>query len=132
MPHKVVPSGKLAVLKKTTSLGKGSTQTKKVGVVLKARGQTRGACRPGSSTDTFSLRLRMVDDDGDVIFDETRDDLICNRRIGQEKFEVFYDVDNCAASKAPNSRKSKGTVTVTATTEDGELVTTRPIVKCKK
>jgi hypothetical protein len=31
-----VPGGNLAALKKTTSNGKGSEQTKKVGVVLKA------------------------------------------------------------------------------------------------
>jgi hypothetical protein len=126
----VVPSGNLAVLNKTTSLGRGSTQTKKVGVVLKAREQTRGACRPGSSTDTFSLRLQMVDDDGDVILDETRTGLTCDRRVGQEKFMATYEVENCAGSEAP-SRNSKGEVTVTATTEDGELIAERTL-KCNK
>ncbi len=130
MPHRIVPGGNLAVLKKTTSLGRGSTQTKKVGVVLKAREQSRGACRPGSSTDTFSLRLQMVDDDGDVILDETRTGLTCNRRVGQEKFMVTYEVENCAGSEAP-SRSSKGKVTITATTEDGELVARRTL-KCNK
>ena len=131
VPHRVVPSGNLAVLEKTTARGNRSKQKKKVGVVLKAREQTRGACRPGSSTDTVSLRLRMVDDDGDVFFDETRTDLTCNRRVGQEKFEVTYEVENCAGSVAPTSRSSKGEVTVTATTEDGELISTR-ILKCNK
>jgi hypothetical protein len=72
----------------------------------------------------------MVDDDGDVIFDETRTDLTCDRRVGQEKFQVTYEVENCAGSVAP-SRKSKGEVTVTATTEDGELVSSRTL-KCNK
>ena len=126
----MVPSGNLAVLKKTTSLGKGSTQTKKVGVVLKGRERTRGACRPGSSTDTFSLRLHMVDDDGDVILDETRTGLTCDRRVGQEKFMATYEVENCAGSEAPD-RSSKGEVTVTATTEDGELIAKRTL-KCNK
>ena len=107
-----------------------SKQKKKVGVVLKAREQTRGACRPGTSTDTFSLRLQMVDDDGDVIMDETREGLTCNRRVGQEKFMATYDVENCAGSEAP-SRSSKGEVTVTATTEDGELIASRTL-KCNK
>jgi hypothetical protein len=126
----VVPGRNLAVLKRTTSLGRGSTKTRKVGVVLKAREQSRGACHPRSSTDTFSLRLRMVDDDGDVIFDETRTDLTCNRRIRQEKFQVTYEVENCAGS-VPPSRSSKGEVTVTATTEDGTLVSSRTL-KCNK
>ena len=72
----------------------------------------------------------MVDDDGDVIFDETRTDLICNRQIGQEKFQVTYEVKNCAGSEAP-SRRSKGKVTVTATIDDEELVASRTL-KCKK
>jgi hypothetical protein len=134
------------VLKKTTSNGRGSTQTKKVGVVLKAQERTRGACRPGSSTDTFSLQLHMVDDDGDVILDETRTGLTCDRRIGQEKFMATYEVENCAGSEAPgessngkanenskgkSNKNSRGNVTVTATTEDGELIASRTL-KCNK
>ena len=126
----MVPGGNLAVVKKTTSNGKGSKQTKKVGVVLKARESTRGACHPKSSTDKFSLRLQMVDDDGDVIFDKTRRGLTCNRRVGQEKFMVTYEVENCEGSVAPE-RSSKGNVTVTATTEDGELIESRTL-KCNK
>jgi hypothetical protein len=119
-------------LKKTSTDGRGSTQTKKVGVVVKAHERTRGACRPGSSTDTFSLRVQMVDDDGSApFFDQTITDLTCNRRIRQQKFLVDYDVENCAGSVAPDGRNSKGEVTVTATTEDGELVATR-ILKCNR
>jgi len=125
-----VPAGNLAVLKKTQSSGRGSSQTKKVGVVLKAKEKSRGACRPGTSTDTFSLRLQMVDDDGDVILDETREGLTCNRRVGQEKFRATYEIENCAGSEAP-SRSSKGRVTVTATTDDGKLVSRRTL-KCNK
>jgi hypothetical protein len=124
-----VPAGNLAVLKKTQSLGRGSTLTKKVGVVLKAKEKSRRACRTKTSTDTFSLRLQMVDDDGDVIMDETREGLTCDRRIGQEKFMATYEVENCAGSEAPD-RKSKGRVTVTATTDDGKLVSSRTL-KCK-
>jgi len=124
----VVPRGKLAVLKRTSTLGKGSTQIKKVGVVLKAHGPTRDACRPGLSTDTFSLRLRMVDDNDQVILDETRTGLTCDRRIGQEKFMATYEVEHCAGSVAPD-RRSKGLVTVTATTDDGELIVERTL-KC--
>jgi hypothetical protein len=130
VPHQVVPGGNLAALNKTTSLGRGSTQTEKVGVVLKARERTRGACRPGSSTDTFWLRLQMVDDDGDVILDETRTGLTCDRRTRQQKFMATYEVKHCAGSKAPDG-SSKGEVTVTATTEDGELVAERTL-KCKR
>jgi hypothetical protein len=132
VPHRIVPGGNLAILKKTTSLGKGSTQTKKVGVVLKAQELTRRACRPGSSTDTFSLTLVMVDDDGEEFFREERTGLTCDRRIRQQKFMATYEVENCAGSKAPKpDRSSKGEVTVTATTEDGELIASR-ILKCNK
>jgi hypothetical protein len=121
-----VPSGNLAVLNETQSLGRGSMQAEQIGVVLKAEERSRGACRPGSSTDTFSLRLRMVDDDGGVILDETRTGLTCDRRVGQEKFTAPYYVENCEGSKAP-SRSSAGHVTLTATTEDGELVASRTL-----
>jgi len=130
VPHRVVPGHNLAVLRNTSTDGRGSTQIKKVGVVIKTNQRTRGACHPKKSTDTFSLRLRMVDDDGDVIFDETRSDLKCDRRIGQEKFMVEYDVENCEDSEAP-SKTSKGNVRVTATTEDGTIVEDRTL-KCNK
>jgi hypothetical protein len=126
-----VPGGYLAALTNTERGGNRSIQSKKVGVVLKTRERTRGACRPQSSTDTFSLTLHMVDDDGQVIHHETRSDLTCNRRVGQEHFKVTYGVKHCAGSKAPTNRHSNGTVTITATTEDGELVETRTL-KCKQ
>ena len=80
--------------------------------------------------DTFSLRLRIVDHDGQPILDETRNDLTCDRRIGQEKFMATYQVENCAGPDAP-SRSSTSLVTVTATTDDGELVAIRTL-KCNK
>lgn len=72
----------------------------------------------------------MVDDDGDVILDETRTGLTCDRRVGKEEFMATYEVENCAGSEAP-SRSSAGGVTVTVTTGDGELVASRTL-KCKK
>jgi hypothetical protein len=99
-------------------------------VVLKAREDSRGACRPGASNDTFSLRVQMVDDDGDVILDETRSNLTCDRRVGQEEFEATYGVKNCSGSVAP-AAGSSGTVMVTATTDDGQLVANRTI-HCQK
>ncbi len=130
MPHRLVPSGNLAALGQTNERGRRSTQIKKVGVIVKTEERTRGACKPGRSTDTFSLRLRMVDDDGDVILDETKTDLTCDRRIRQQKFMATYEVENCAESAAPD-RNSKGEVTITATTEDGELTAKRTL-KCNR
>jgi hypothetical protein len=72
----------------------------------------------------------MVDDDGGVIVDETRKGLRCDRKISQEKFPVTYQVENCAGSEAPD-RSSKGAVTVTASTESGELIAIRTL-KCKR
>jgi len=71
-----------------------------------------------------------VDDDGDVILDETRTGLTCDRRVGQEKFMATYTVENCEGSVAP-SRHSKGDITVTATTEAGELVANKTL-KCRR
>jgi hypothetical protein len=147
VPHRIVPGRNLAVLKKTTSdpPGKGSTQTKKVGVVLKARELTRGACRPGSSTDTFSLRLHMVDENGneiDLQDDGIRTGLTCDRRIRQQKFMATYTVESCPESTERNSnskgksRNSKGKVTVTATTGDGaggdHVLEVSRTLKCNK
>ena len=130
----MVPRRNLAALKKTNADGDLATQTKKVGVVLKAQELTRGACRPGSSTDTFSLTLSMVDNEGHPIEVEDggiRTGLTCDRRIGQEKFMVTYVVENCAGGKAPVGRSSKGEVKITATTDDGELIVSRTL-KCRK
>jgi hypothetical protein len=74
----------------------------------------------------------MVDDDEtEPFYEKTLTGLKCDRRIRQQKFMVDYDVENCAGSVAPGRRNSKGEITVTATTEDGELVATR-ILKCNK
>jgi hypothetical protein len=88
----------------------------------------------------------MVDDNGGVILDETRTGLTCDRRIRQQKFMATYEVENCASaepsgksskskaaknSKSKTSKSSKGEVTVTATTEDGELIASRTL-KCNK
>jgi hypothetical protein len=132
--HRIVPGRNLAVLKKTSSEGKGSEQTKKVGVILKARERTRGACRPGSSTDTFSLQLDMVDEyenpieieDGGILTG-----LTCDRRIRQQKFMATYTVDSCAKIEG-RSRSSKSNITVTATTNDGEKLVTTRTLKCNK
>jgi len=130
VPHRIVPGGNLAALNKTNSRGRGLTRTKKVGVILKARERTRGACRFGSNADTFSLRLHMADDDGGIVLDENRTGLKCERRISQEKFMATYRVENCAGSIAPD-RRSRGEVTITATTEYGELIARRTL-ECKK
>jgi len=93
----------------------------------------------------------MVDDDGNdipIVEPEggTLTGLTCDRRIRQQKFWAKYTVENCAGSEAPGksskseagkssksraSRSSKGKVTVTATTDDGTLVSSR-ILKCNK
>ena len=136
MPHRVVPGGNLAVLKKKkNSAGDLATQTKKVGVVLKAKQLTRGACRPGSSTDTFSLTLSMVDDEGHPIELEgggIRTGLTCDRRIGQQKFMATYRAENCAGGAAPVDRSSKGKVTIVATTDDGPPLEVIRTLKCNK
>ena len=72
----------------------------------------------------------MVDGDSHEILDETRDDLTCDRRIGQEKFTAIYKVENCANFEA-SSRSSKSEIKVTATTDDGELVAIRTL-KCNR
>jgi len=80
--------------------------------------------------DTFSLRLHVVDDDGDVILDEIRSQLMCDRRVGQEKFMATYTVENCGDSSAP-SKNSKGDITLTAITDTGELIAIRTL-QCKE
>jgi hypothetical protein len=75
----------------------------------------------------------MVDDDGNdirILDGGIRTGLTCDRRIRQQKFMAEYKVENCAGSVAPDKR-SKGRVTITAMTDDGELVAIRTI-KCNK
>jgi hypothetical protein len=99
-------------------------------VVLKAREEIRGACHPKKSKDTYSLHVLMTDDNDEVILDETRSDLACNKRVGKQMFWADYGVTNCENSEAPEKR-SKGEITITATTDDGELTVSRTL-KCKK
>lgn len=124
VPHWIVPVGNLATLRETASGGEGSETTRKVGVMLRARDSAGNTCQPDSSA--FSLRLRVVDDDGDVLLDETRESLACDARVHRERFSVHYGVANCAGSTAP-SENSRGRVTLLATTEYGDLVAHRAL-----
>jgi hypothetical protein len=126
VPRQVTPGGNLVSLNQTSDSGSRSEQTKSVFVQLDVRDRTPGACRSGEDASQFSLQLQMVDDDGDVILDETRTGLRCDRQTEQQRFDATYSVQNCAGSVAPR-KNSKGEVTITATTEDGELVSTRTI-----
>jgi hypothetical protein len=131
VPHRIAPGGNLTVLRKTSTNGKGSERIKKVDVVLKARERTKRACRPGSSTDTVSVRLTMVNsDNGEVIFEEIHEGLTCDRRLRRERFMVHYEVEDCEGSVAP-SRTSKNEIKIIATTEDGTLLASRNL-KCNK
>jgi hypothetical protein len=91
----------------------------------------------------------MVDANGNdipIMGGGTRTGLTCDRRIRQQKFMATYTVDNCAGpepsdkssngksdknSKGKARKSSKNQITVTATTEDGELIASR-ILKCNK
>jgi hypothetical protein len=91
----------------------------------------------------------MVDANGTdipIMGGGTRTGLTCDRRIGQQKFMATYTVDNCAesepsdqsskgkankGSKGRANKSSKSQITVTATTEDGELIASRTL-KCNK
>jgi hypothetical protein len=130
--HRIVPRGNLATLNKTDSPGNRS-KTRKVGVIVKARELKRGACRPGSSTGKFSLTLHMEDDDGDEIkiVPNTLENLTCDRRIRRQKFSATYEVENCASSPT-TKRRSKGNVTVTASTSYGQELEVSRTLKCKK
>jgi len=125
-PRAIAPGGNLVVLRDLADQGPGSEQTRSVAVVLSAEEDVPGACRPREPGESFSLRLQMIDDDEDVILDETRGGLVCDRLVGQQAFDATYAVRNCAGSVAP-TRNSKGNVRVRATTEDGELVVERTI-----
>jgi len=125
-PDTTVPGGNLVVLRDLADPGARSEQTRSVAVILGAEEAVPGACRPRASAESFSLRLQLIDDDDDVILDETRSGLVCDRLVGQQTFDAPYTVRNCAGSVAP-ARHSKGAVRVTATTEDGELVVERTI-----
>jgi hypothetical protein len=100
---------------------------------MKARERVRGACRPGSSNDKFDLTLHMEDDDGDEIkiVPKVHRNLTCDRRIRQQKFMATYEVENCSSTPT-TKRSSKGDITVTATTDDGQHMEVTRTLKCSK
>jgi hypothetical protein len=131
VPTNIVPAGNLVVLKNTSTGGKGSELARSVSVILNARDVTPGSCPPGSSSDPVTVSLRLVDDDGDTILNESsKSGFVCTAGTSTNaKFTAFYRVENCKGSVAPE-KTSMGAVDATASTAHGSLNRTRR-VQCK-
>ena len=134
VPISVTPGGNLATLKNVATGGKGSRTYRNLTVKLEAQDVTHGSCPRGATSNPVSVSLRIEDDDGDVIIDQSKSGFVC---IGQQpvfaKFWVRYEgPKNCKDSAVPTGNSpSQGDLFVTVATEDGSLIPTRGIV-CKR
>jgi hypothetical protein len=133
VPIQVVPQGNLVALKNVSTGGKGSKLTRTVSVKLEAREVSPGSCPAGEISEPTSVTLRIVDDDGDVVIDRTKNSFVCESgKQTHMKFGVRYEgPENCAGSVAPTRQVSKGDLFVIASTADGSLDDTLRI-QCKR
>ena len=117
-------------IRNTGSGGKGSSRNSSVSVILNAQDASPGSCPRGATSNPVSVRLEMVDDDGDVILNTSKGGFVCTAgKSTNAKFVARYDVTNCKDSVAP-ANTSKGNVSATATSSHGSLEVTRK-VHCK-
>ncbi len=134
VPTSVAPGGNLATLKNVATGGKGSRAYRNLTVKLEAQDVTHGSCPRGATSDPVAVSLRIEDDDGDVIIDQSKSGFVC---VGQQpvfaKFWVSYEgPKHCKGSAVPTGNSpSHGDLFVTVATEDGSLIPTRGIV-CKR
>ena len=132
----VQPAGNLVTLNKTETGGKGSSKTTNVTVNIHAEGTTPGACTSEDSSEPVTLRILVVDDDGDRILNEAKFGYQCfGTGSNSVKFPAQYTVANCADSVPPQggALTSTGFISVTASISGDHgppLIEAREI-KCK-
>lgn len=131
----VQPAGNLVTLNKTATLGKGSRKITTVTVNVHAESRAPGSCTAEDSSEPITLSLLMVDDDGDVILDESKVGYQCfGTGANSVKFQARYTELNCEGSVAPQgSLTSTGVIDIEASTSGNHgppLIDTRNI-KCK-
>jgi len=123
----------LVALKNVSDGGKGSKLTRTVAVKMEARERFPGSCPAGALSAPTAVTLSIVDDDGDVVINRTKNSFVCESgKQTHMKFGVRYEGPvNCAGSVEPSAQVSKGDLFVTATTIDGSMDDTLRI-QCKK
>jgi hypothetical protein len=131
----VQPAGNLVTLNKTETNGKGSRKVTNVTVNVHAESRTPGSCTSNDSSEPVTLSLLMVDDDGDVILDESKVGYQCfGTGPNSVKLQALYTPNNCLNSQPPqNGITSTGLVSVTASISGDHgppLIESREI-KCK-
>jgi hypothetical protein len=129
MPEVVLPGSDLARLRDVSSSGKAASLVKTVTVRLRAVDITPGSCGSTASSDPVSVSLDLLDDDGQVIADQSRTGVVCTPlKKTHVKFPVFYEgPKNCQGSAVP-AVKSRGDVTgLVSTSDGGALVIDRKI-----
>jgi hypothetical protein len=96
-------------------------RARSVSVILNAVDGPEGSCPSGASAPPATVRLNLVDDDGDVIVDSFKSGFVCS--AGEPtvaKFAVrFLAPENCRGSVAPDSAAAAGRVSIVATTPAG-------------
>jgi hypothetical protein len=128
VPKSVKPRARnLATLKDVATGGKGSSSQRVLIVKLEAEDVTHKSCPEGATSNPVTVSLRIEDDDGDVLIDQSKSGFVCvGQRLVGAKFVVRYEgPKNCKDSAVPTGR---GDLFVTVTTEDGSLIPTREIV----
>jgi len=116
---------------------KGSTLTKSMAVSAVAVDAPGAKCKPNQFSDPTPIRLRMVDDTGDVLVDRAKT-VVCSGRpteVTTVKFPVkFVGPNNCEGGLVPDGNKlTTGAIATTATGSPGtaDFVKTTSI-KCKQ
>ena len=130
---KVVPQGNAVALKNVEDGGKGSTIERSITVKLEAQDAYPGSCPDGASSNPTTVNLYIEDDDGDLVFDRSKNSFVCTAgTTTNAKFGVRYTgPENCKDSAVPAQQTSRGTLFVNATTSDGTLDDTLKI-QCKR
>jgi hypothetical protein len=130
----VVPQGNLVSLKNVSDGGKGSKLTRTVAVKLVAQDATPGSCVAGSISGPTSVHLYIVDDDGDVVINRSKNGFICEAgKITHMKFGVRYEgPENCKDSDVPTQQTSNGDLYITATASPGGELTDTLRIQCKR
>lgn len=131
--HNVQPSGNMATLKNVATGGKGSTSTRTVGVSLQAEETSPGSCPLGAST-MGTLKLTIVDDDGDVLINNFKGPVQCiSGQTTKVKFGVTYKgPKNCKDSAVPSGNVSNGDLFVTVfETQSQDVFTDTNGIQCR-
>jgi len=102
-------------LNKVASGGKGSDKIRNMTIQLRTVDAPGATCDRGETSGPVDINLKMVDDDGDVLIDSSKQTVCDGGPKKQDRDVLIQSPVNCAGSAVPDGPSGSTAGVITAT-----------------